>query len=177
MPHLVQMDRRYSNKGLVLIGAESQQSGTEAIEEIVKDKRIKFAITKGASGPVDVEGLPHMVVFDTTGKLVFSGHDSGDAEKAIKKALRGATVEEGGDSDAFDIFKRNELIAERTWTNEDGKSLTASLIKLEGDTGTFRRPNGSTFSYDITKLSEADQKVIADTVKGDAEEDEEEGEE
>lgn len=161
------MDRRYSKKGLLLIGAESQQSSTEDIQEIVDEHRVKFPITKGASGPISVPGIPHMFVFDTKGKLVFAGHPgNSDAEKAIKKALKGATAAEGGESDgkgsALDVFKRKELVAERSWTNTDGKALVAALTSLEGNTGTFRRPDGRTFEYDITKLSEADQEVIGE---------------
>jgi hypothetical protein len=160
------MDRRYAKKGLVLIGAESQGSSKEDIETIVKDNKIKFAITKGASGPIEMSGIPHMVVFDTAGKLVFDGHpgDAG-AEKAIKKALKGAAGEDSAAKDtagsSLDLFKRKELVAERSWTNTDGKALQASLTSLSGNTGTFRRPDGRTFDYDITKLSEEDQQVIA----------------
>ena len=46
------------------------------------------------------------------------------------------------------------------WTNADGNVLQASMVSLEGSTGTFRRQNGQTFTYDITKLSESDQEVI-----------------
>ena len=161
------MDRRYGKKGLVLIGAESQNSTTEDIQEIVKEHKIKFPITRGANGPVEVSGIPHMVVFDTAGKLVYSGYSgSDDAEKAIKKALKGATPTKGEEeSSALDVFARKELIAERKWTDSKGRELTASLQSLNGNTGTFRRPDGRTFSYDITKLSEENQKDIAEAAK------------
>ena len=166
MPHLVQMDRRYGKKGLMLIGAESQGSSITDIEEIVKEHKIKFPIIKGASGPIKVSGIPHIVVFDTKGKLVFSGHPgNSDAEKAIKRALKGATPDASGSNtsdSALDIFKKKELVPERSWTNADGKVLKASLTSLAGNTGTFRRPDGRTFTYDITKLSQEDQKVISE---------------
>ncbi|MCB1096588.1 MAG: hypothetical protein KDN22_13510 [Verrucomicrobiae bacterium] len=162
------MDRSYSKKGLLLIGAESQGSTTEDIQKVVDDNRIKFPITKGASGPISISGIPHMLVFDTTGKLVFSGHPgNSDAEKAIRKSLKAVAASEGdgvasSGKSALDVFKREELIAERSWTNSDGRALVASLTSLSGTTGTFRRPDGRTFEYDITKLSEDDQKMIKD---------------
>jgi hypothetical protein len=164
MPHLVQMDRRYSKKGLVLIGAESQNSTTEDIQGIVKKNKIKFPITKGATGPIDLEGIPHMVVFDTKGALVFSGA-SRDAEKAIKKALKGATPAEEKGSSTSNLFDRKELIAERTWTDAEGRELKAALTSLSGNIGIFRRRDGRTFDYDITKLSEEDQNAIAEAAK------------
>ncbi|MGK0185154.1 MAG: hypothetical protein ACI9R3_000929 [Verrucomicrobiales bacterium] len=167
MPHLVQMDRRYSKKGLLIIGAESQKSSVKDIQKIVDEYRVKFPITKGASGPISTGGIPHMFVFDTKGKLVFAGHPgNADAEKAIKKALKGTTASEGSTADgkdsALDVFQRKELVAERSWTNSDGKELVAALTSLSGSTGTFRRPDGRTFEYDITNLSEDDQKVITE---------------
>ena len=160
------MDRSYAKKGLLLIGAESQGSSTEDIQKIVDDNRVKFPITKGASGPIDVPGIPHMFVFDTKGKLVFSGHPgNADAEKAIRKSLKEVAATEGDaasseKSSALDVFQRKDLVAERSWTNSDGRALVASLTSLSGTTGTFRRPDGRTFEFHITKLSEEDQKII-----------------
>jgi hypothetical protein len=172
MPHLVQMDRSYAKKGLLLIGAESQGSSTDDIQKVVDDNRVKFSITKGASGHVAVPGIPHMFVFDTKGKLVFSGHPgNADAEKAIRKSLKEVAGTEGdtassGKSSPLDVFKRKDLVAERSWTNSDGRALVASLTSLSGTTGTFRRPDGRTFEFDITKLSEDDQKMITEAQEG-----------
>ena len=49
---------------------------------------------------------------------------------------------------------------ERTWTNAEGKPLAAALITVADGQGTFRRKNGTTFSYAIEKLSSADQELI-----------------
>ena len=35
MPHLVQMDRKYAKKGMVLVGAEVQGSNDEKIKEVI----------------------------------------------------------------------------------------------------------------------------------------------
>ncbi|MDA0814840.1 MAG: hypothetical protein O3C21_20875 [Verrucomicrobia bacterium] len=166
------MDRSYAKKGLLLIGAESQESPIAEIQKIVDENRVKFPITNGASGPIDVPGIPHMFVFDTKGKLVFSGHPGNEeAEKAIRKSLKVATGTEGdtassGKSSSLDVFQRKDLVAERSWTNSDGRALVASLISLSGTTGTFRRPDGRTFEFDITKLSEDDQKMITAAQEG-----------
>ena len=154
-----------------MIGAEVQGSTTEDIEKVIKDQKIKFPVTKGANGPIAVNAIPHTVIFDTKGKLIYSGYPDDAAEKAIKKALKGATPEGEDDtkvasaSGPSSLFERKELVTQRDWTDSQGRQLTASLSSLSGNTGTFRRPDGRTFEYDITKLSDEDQKVIAEAAK------------
>lgn len=55
------------------------------------------------------------------------------------------------------------LIPVRVWTNGDGRELSAALLNLAAEgVGIFRRPDGTTFEYEFDKLSERDQKLIAD---------------
>jgi len=161
MPHLVQMDRKYSKKGMVLIGAEVQSSSVEAIEELVDEHKIKFTVTRGITGPNLSRGIPHSAVFDVNGDLIHHGHPSDPATlKAIKKALKAVTLDDA-DGAADDPFgKRKVLIEERGWTNADGKELVAALVSLNGKMGNFRFANGRKFEYDITKLSADDQAMI-----------------
>jgi hypothetical protein len=58
-----------------------------------------------------------------------------------------------------------DLIAERDWTDIQGRTLTASLIdalkRPDGSYyGKFRRPDGSEFEYDVLKLSKPDRARI-----------------
>ena len=58
----------------------------------------------------------------------------------------------------------------------EGKTIKATLISLDDKTGHFKFPNGKTFDYEITKLSDADQIVIkeaAEAAEKAAEEEEE----
>jgi hypothetical protein len=48
----------------------------------------------------------------------------------------------------------------RNWTNADGKSIDAELIKVDGDKVTFRLRDGSTSVYPHAKLSESDREYI-----------------
>ncbi|NCG27335.1 MAG: hypothetical protein GWP42_07320, partial [Verrucomicrobiales bacterium] len=180
MPHLVQMDRKYSKKGMVLIGAEVQGSAPDAIEKAVDDHKLKFTVTKGVSGPSLSNGIPHMAVFGVDGNLVYHGHPSNpETEKAIKTALK--DVKDGGLSDSAesgtDPFARPKyLVNERTWTNADGRKLVAALISLDGEEGKFRFTNGREFDYDISKLSTDDQELIQSKSGSETEEEEEEEE-
>ncbi|MCH2060619.1 MAG: hypothetical protein MK183_08315 [Verrucomicrobiales bacterium] len=161
MPHLVQMDKKYTNKGMVMIGAEVQNSSPEAIAKIANSHKLKFTLTKGIRGPRLSNGIPHTAVFDVKGNLVFNGHPSNPAtEKAIKDALKDATPPSTDSAGNSFFNKPKYLVDERTWTNTDGKTLKAAMVSLNGKTGKFRFPNGRTFNYDITKLSEDDQSLI-----------------
>lgn len=89
MPHLAKLDKSYRDKGLVIIGAESQGSSLEDIKEITEDAKVKFAITKGVQGPVAVRGIPKALIFDVTGKMIYNGHPADkDFDRTIKKALK-----------------------------------------------------------------------------------------
>ena len=62
------------------------------------------------------------------------------------------------------------LFEERSWTNTDGKTLTASLSAIKQETGKektgqFRRADGSRFSYPISKLTSTDQQLIENAVQ------------
>jgi len=173
MPHLVQMDRKYAKKGMVLVGAEVQGSNDEKIKEVIDEHDLKFTVTKGIAGPSLSNAIPHMAVFDVKGDLVFTGHPN-QAEKAIKTALK-EVKEDSSPTDESSIFaKPKYLIEERLWTNDKGKTLKAALITLEGNTGMFRFSNGRTFNYDITKLSSDDQTLIKSKSNQETEEEEEE---
>lgn len=177
MPHLVQMDRKYAKKGMVLVGAEVQRSDDDKIKEVIDEHGLKFTVTKGIAGPSLSNAIPHMAVFDVKGDLVFKGHPN-QAEKAIKTALKDVKEDSSTTEEPSIFTKPKYLIDERIWTNDQGKKLEAALVSLEGSTGNFRFSNGRKFSYDITKLSVEDQTLIKNksNKKGDLEEEEEEEE-
>ena len=54
----------------------------------------------------------------------------------------------------------------------DGKTIKAAITKIDGDKVTFKLPNGREISYEVSKLSEEDQKVIKDAAEA-AEKDDE----
>ena len=161
MPHLVQMDKKYSKKGMVMVGAEVQGSSPDAIKKMAADHKLQFTITKGISGPSLSRGIPHMAVFDVKGDLVYHGHPSNpESEKAIKDALKDATPPDTASAGNDPFAKPKYLVDERTWTDTEGRTLKAAMISLEGNSGKFRFPNGRIFNFDITKLSEEDQTLI-----------------
>ena len=157
-----------------------QSATDDEVQEVVKKMKIKFPVTKGGGGPTKGNGIPHTLVFDTSGKLVFEGHpQAAEFDKAVKKALRevaaapasGLSPKPGTSPSAPSTpstkpgAKPAALIAERAWTNTDGKVMMAALVAVEGDNAKFKKKDGSTFSYPISKLVEDDQTTIKEAAE------------
>ena len=53
----------------------------------------------------------------------------------------------------------------QNWTNTDGKTINAALIKVEGDTVVLRMSNGLDYNYPMTKLSPESQAQARSGVK------------
>ena len=170
MPQLAAMDKRYKSKGLRLIGVHSQGGTDEEILVPVKKNKAKYSIARSGQSPVPFNGIPHMFVFNPKGELVYDGRTGADAEKVIKRELRGVTAS-GDDDDEDSPFGPKEpaatgpLVPERAWTSADGRTMKASLISLKDQTGSFKRSDGRTFELALDKLSPADQAVVAEAVK------------
>ena len=165
MPHLVQMDKRNRSKGLVIIGAEVQNSADAAIKGVTDKHKVKFTVTKGVSGPSTGRSIPRAVVFDATGQVVYSGHPGDDKfERSVKKAL--SALKKSGGAPGAEVAKgrlpakKEPLVAQRAWTNLEGKTIKASVLALEGGNVKFKFSNGKTVDYPLEKLSEDDQEAI-----------------
>jgi thiol-disulfide isomerase/thioredoxin len=89
LPKLAKLAKSNLNKGLVVVGLEAQGSTKEAILPLLKTARVAYPVMTGGSAPGGTGTIPHVCVFDTTGKLVWNGnpHDDG-FERAVKKELR-----------------------------------------------------------------------------------------
>jgi len=57
-----------------------------------------------------------------------------------------------------------DFTGERIWKNAEGKEMTAVLKSLQAEMGSFVRPDGRKFVYDIRKLSAPDQAFIREAL-------------
>jgi len=91
LPDLAKMAKSGEKKGLAVIGLERQNSSKEDILKVLKSAKVEYPVMSGGSAPGGTGGIPHVCVFDVTGKIVFNGnpHDE-EFEKAVKKAMREA---------------------------------------------------------------------------------------
>lgn len=89
LPNLAKLAKSNDKKGLVVVGLECQNSPKESILKILKSAKVAYPVMAGGSAPGGTGSIPHACVFDTTGKLVWTGnpHDE-NFERAVKKALR-----------------------------------------------------------------------------------------
>ena len=161
LPDLAKLDKRYRDKGLRIIGAESQNSSKETIEPILEKAKVEYTITDGASGPIQVSGIPRAFVFGRDGQLIFDGspHDA-DFERTITKAVR-----EKSDEEEATTAPAGPLIPTRAWTNTDGKEIRAAVIKADSTSVTFKLSNGRDVVYPLEKLSQESQDTIAEAIK------------
>ena len=170
MPQLAKMEESFGDKGLKVIAAEVKGSSKDTIGKILEKTNANFSVTKGATGPVSITGMPYAVAFGANGKLIFNGHpESEEFQGAVKEALKKVKVVK---KDLVVVAKEDkptvsgEVIGERTWTNSEGAEMVASVLKIEGDKVLSRlKKNGKEVPYLIDKLSEEDQKLLKEKAK------------
>ena len=92
LPDIEKIAKRNKDKMLV-IGAHSQQGTDEEVQAVVKKNHLSYTITNGAHGPISISAIPHVMVFDTEGKMIFDGHPADkEFERSIRKATQAASA-------------------------------------------------------------------------------------
>lgn len=149
MPHLNQLQEKFGAEGLTIVGVTDEAKGPT--EKWVKDKGAKYgyAYDKGGkfSRLAQVTGIPHVVLVDATGKVVYKGGAGGYSEDLLKQATAGAlkkplwelpkefakaraAVQKG---DLAAAIKESEALAKNEKVAAEAEGLkTALLAMLEG---------------------------------------------
>lgn len=165
LPRLVEVDRKYRDRGLRVIAAEVCESSKSRIGKIVDQFGVGFTVTDGMSGPVSVTGLPFALVFDPRGEMLFKGNPkSPKFEQMIREALTNVKPSSVKPTEIQSDSPSGDLIALRTWTNHEGRPLEASVTKVAEGKVFFRLTTGKTVSYEIEKLSKQDQQFLRERV-------------
>ncbi len=158
LPHLAELDKKFREKGLCIIGAESQNSSKEAIKPLLDNAKVQYAITAGANGPIAFNTIPRCFIFDGQGALVYDGYPAGAGfEKTIKDSL--AKVKAGGSTEAPAVAS-GPLVPTRAWTNSDGREIRAAVTKVDATSVTFLMPNSKEVVYPLDKLSEDSRTAL-----------------
>jgi thiol-disulfide isomerase/thioredoxin len=94
MPKLNQLQKRYKNEGLVVIGIALDKDSLNLVEPFVREKRIGYPILRGNEevlGTVeDFSGVPTTLIVDPKGdiKKKYDGSfDKDDLEKSLRELL------------------------------------------------------------------------------------------
>jgi hypothetical protein len=92
MPGVVELHGKYRDQGLVVVGFTPEEADQrETFEKYVGSvEGMDWPIAYGAGMAIDamgITGLPTLVLYDRTGKSVWSGHSHDGLEEAVVAAL------------------------------------------------------------------------------------------
>ena len=90
IPHLNEIHKKYKDKGLVVVGLTDE--GNPVIKTFTKQTPIEYHAATDRNGKLKkqfgVSGIPHALLVDKTGKIVWEGHPSGLNDAEIEKILQ-----------------------------------------------------------------------------------------
>jgi thiol-disulfide isomerase/thioredoxin len=166
LPHLADLDRKYRDKGLVLIGAECQGSSKDEIKPLIEKAKVEYTIVDEATGPIEVTAIPRIFVFDRDGKLVFDGSPSGAPfEEAVNKAIGASEAAPAAAAESPATTSAEPLVATRSWTNAEGRAIRAAVKSVDDTSVTFIVDGGKEVKYPLDKLSAESRQLITDAAK------------
>lgn len=166
LPHLAELDKKFRDKGLRIIGAESQGSSKEQIKPLIEKAKVEYTIVDEAEGPIEVTAIPRIFVFDREGKLVFDGSPSGAPfEEAVTKAIGDAEASPAATAETPAASTNSPLVATRAWTNAEGREIRAAVKSVDTTSVTFLMDGGKEVKYPLEKLSAESRQIITDAAK------------
>jgi thiol-disulfide isomerase/thioredoxin len=88
IPHLIELHQKYADQGLVIVGHTDGSSMD--VEGFIAKKSIPYLISIGGDigDAYGVTGIPHVVVIDPDGRIVWQGHPGALEESTIVTALK-----------------------------------------------------------------------------------------
>lgn len=134
-------------------------SSTSAVDVKLDRNGVPLPPKKVKGGAIFINGL---VMIEGAGKKAENTHVEYVAWDTGEK------IEFGNETIPKLTLKKIEprlLVEEKTWTNNNGNTLIASLASVIKGVGNFEGADGKSFKYPIEKLSEEDQKLIKDTIE------------
>jgi thiol-disulfide isomerase/thioredoxin len=90
IPHLNELYKKYQPKGLEAVGITKEDSAT--VRAFTKDVPIDYHVGLDTSGKVSssfgVSGIPHALLVNKTGKIVWEGHPMQLQESQLEELLK-----------------------------------------------------------------------------------------
>jgi hypothetical protein len=137
MPHLVRWHEELSDGGLAVVGLHVQKATDEQVKAKAKALGVRFGVTAGGGVEgVKVDGIPHCVLFDHTGAMVYEGHPN-KAEAKVRDAFADMLAAEGGDKPAKAVAGALEGFRKGGTTADLLKKLTG--VRDGGDTAAAKQ--------------------------------------
>lgn len=90
IPHLNEVYKKYQSKGLEIIGVTNEDRPT--VSAFLKGVPINYHVAFDSSGkfskPFGIKGIPHAMILDKTGKVVWEGHPMQLPESQLDEVLK-----------------------------------------------------------------------------------------
>ncbi len=90
IPHLNEIHAKYKERGLVIIGVTDEEKGI--IEPFMKKLPMHYSVAIDTNGKLGtafgIEAIPHAMLVDKSGKIVWEGHPMELTDAAIEKILK-----------------------------------------------------------------------------------------
>ena len=92
IPHNNELQHKYADKGVVVIGVCTSTEGTDRMSAIAKENNIQYPIVKDnqqkTADKYEVKAYPRYCVVDANGNLRFEDRKKREVEAAIKFLLK-----------------------------------------------------------------------------------------
>jgi thiol-disulfide isomerase/thioredoxin len=90
IPHLIELNQRYKDKGVVIIGLTDEDDAAAKVGAFVREMKMKYPVGTGSSsgGAYGVQGIPTAFVIARDGTIAWHGHPMKGIDAAIESALR-----------------------------------------------------------------------------------------
>lgn len=89
IPHLNQLHQKFSSKGLVIIGVTKEEP--RKVRDFIKTHPMHYAVAINRSGSLSkhfgVKGIPHALLVNAAGRVVWEGHPSNLKDADIQRVL------------------------------------------------------------------------------------------
>ncbi|MEM1440919.1 MAG: c-type cytochrome domain-containing protein [Verrucomicrobiota bacterium] len=88
------------------------------------------------------------------------GSEKGESGPMPKKGELGYIEVEGEVEETSSLSGMPEQNTPRSWTNQEGKTIFATLLKVDGDAAVLKMENGKVYHYPIANLSAESQAAL-----------------
>jgi cytochrome c biogenesis protein CcmG, thiol:disulfide interchange protein DsbE len=90
IPHLNEIYKKYQDKGLLAVGVTDEDRPT--VDAFLKKMEMNYTVAIDADGALGnsfgIKGIPHALLVDKTGKIVWEGHPLALQESDIEALLK-----------------------------------------------------------------------------------------
>jgi thiol-disulfide isomerase/thioredoxin len=90
IPHLNEIYAKYKDRGLLIIGVSDEEKSV--VEPFMQKLPMNYSVALDANGKLGssfgIEAIPHAMLVDKSGKIVWEGHPMELTDEAIEKILK-----------------------------------------------------------------------------------------